>query len=131
MKISDKLGEIRRRYKNINSYKFAYNQTGELTKKENKILCYYLLYNREQGYWIFKFIWYGRAKRIESWKNFLQDETDKGARWILQNKILSGSSWAEKRRQIDGADWNYKDLICWTWPKKIDDYRKRDRRYHG
>jgi hypothetical protein len=131
MKISDELAEIKRRYKKITDYKFAYNETADLKKTGEKILCYYLLHHSDQGYWIFKFIWYDKKKFIKNWRTFLEGDGEKQARWILQNKILQDSKWSEKRASVNGIYWKYKDLVCWTWPKKVDDYRRKDKKYHG
>jgi hypothetical protein len=121
MKIIDKINEIKRLYKYIDSNLFLYNK--ELDKKRyfNKITCYYFLNDIENGYWIFKFIWYDKKMNYSEWVQFLEMDSIK----ILTELVLP------KQNLKYGTNWQYKDLIGWTWTKIKDDYRKHNKKYHG
>lgn len=107
MKIKTKVLRLKRRFKKITGYKYAYNKRlPARNARFVKIDCWFLIYDEEIGHslWEFSFKRVTKPRTVSEWRKYLEVTGSN----VFLNKVLPAINVKYQRR------WVYKDLICWT-----------------
>ncbi len=102
--LKEKLVEIKRGKKKINSYRFLYNTSADLKRRYKRVMLFMLLYAEGYGYSIMEFeLKRKQGKSLKQWNDYILSEGQE----IFKNRVLPAMN-AKSRH-----DWFFKDVICW------------------
>lgn len=113
--LRDRVREIRRKFKHVNSFRYFYNNKRDLKRRLHRIKIWFLIHDMEKGYSIFP-IEFKRAVAmgVEQWRRLFTKQITIGERTydpifpIFVLKVLPAINVR------NASAWKFKTVIGWT-----------------
>lgn len=113
--LRDRVREIRRKFKHVNSFRYFYNNKRDLQRRIHRVKIWFLIHDMEKGYSIFP-MEFKRAMSmsVESWRKLFTKQITIGGKTydpifpIFVLKVLPAINVR------NASEWKFKTVIGWT-----------------